>query len=103
MQSIQENTFTEPISPSIVTAENKATLGSEIESTRWGWFPAIALLDAFALMMTATAYTLQRNSSQWGAVLFWVSLLIIFVPIAYRLLSSSIARRERVGLVVVLG
>jgi len=103
VQSIQENTFAEPINPTVGPAEDKATLGFEIESTRWGWFPAIALLDAFALMVIATAYTMGRNNNEWGITLFWVSLLIIFVPIAYRLLSSSIARRERVGLVVVLG
>ncbi|MCA0453701.1 MAG: hypothetical protein LCI00_06985 [Chloroflexi bacterium] len=80
-----------------------AVLGSEVEATRWGWFPAIALLDACALLLVATAYTLQRNQSELGAFVFWISLLIIFAPIAYRLISPTISRRERIGLVVTLG
>ncbi len=100
-QSIQDNRFEN--SAHSQTAPVGAVLGSEVEATRWGWFPAIALLDACALLLVATAYTLQRNNSEWGAVFFWLSLLIIFTPIAYRLLSSSISRRERIGLVVTLG
>lgn len=102
-QSIPDTVYGKQINVQERGSTSQSTLGSEIETMSWGWFPTIAFLDSCALLLVALAYTLQRNNNESATFFFWISLLIIFVPIAYRLLSSSIARRERIGLVVLLG
>jgi hypothetical protein len=83
------------VSPNITNTRAK--------EARWGWFPALTLLNATALMLVSVAFTASRNQQEWSTALFWVSLLLIFVPTAYRLSMPSIARRERLGLIVVAG
>ena len=79
------------------------THANEAKEARWGWFPALTLLNATALILISVAFTASRNQQEWSTALFWLSLLMIFVPTAYRLSLPSIARRERVGLIVVAG
>ena len=45
----------------------------------WGWFPALMLLNAFALTLTAVAFSASRTNNEWGTLLFWLSLL----PVSY--------------------
>lgn len=72
-------------------------------STRWGWLPALSLTSAVGLVVAAVAFTGARSDQPWSTALFWASLLLIFVPAAFRLSLSSITRDERIGLVVVVG
>ena len=44
-----------------------------------------------------------RNEAKWAELLFWVGLLVLFTPIAARLFSPWASRRERIGLVAMLG
>lgn len=76
---------------------------TQAKEARWGWFPALTLLNATALVLVSVAFTASRNQQEWSTALFWLSLLLIFVPTAYRLTVVSIARRERIGLIVVAG
>jgi hypothetical protein len=76
---------------------------TQAKEARWGWFPALTLLNATALVLISVAFTASRNQQEWSTALFWLSLLLIFVPTAYRLTVVSIARRERIGLIVVAG
>lgn len=76
---------------------------TQAKEARWGWFPALTLLNATALVLVSVAFTASRNEQEWSTALFWLSLLLIFVPTAYRLTVVSIARRERIGLIVVAG
>lgn len=75
----------------------------EFSEASWGLFPALTLLNGGALILTALAFNASRNGETWAIPLFWLSLLIMFAPTAMRLSSSAIARRERIGLIVVLG
>jgi hypothetical protein len=69
----------------------------------WGLFPIIGLSNGLAFILLALANTASRQSAAYASALFWISLLLIFVPTALRLISSSPSRQERIGLVVLLG
>lgn len=100
MQASNYETAYDPVAIPIPT---RPITTVQAESVRWGWFPALVLVDSFGLLVVSLAYTLSRMNVNWAIVPYWLSLLIIFVPTAYRLLSPSIARRERIGLIVALG
>ena len=68
-----------------------------------GWLPALSVVAAAGLLVMAAADYLARLSSGAGTSLFWLSLLIVTVPITFRLLVARIARSERLGLVMLFG
>ncbi|TME03322.1 MAG: hypothetical protein E6I80_19445 [Chloroflexi bacterium] len=70
---------------------------------RWGWLPALSLTSAVGVFLLALAYNGGRDAAQWADPLFWFGLLVLFLPIAGRLLSLRASRRERIALLVVLG
>lgn len=69
----------------------------------WGLFPFLCLTSSFGLLMVALANTLSRNADELAPALFWGGLLVVFIPIAARLVSPEINRQERLALVLVLG
>ena len=69
----------------------------------WGWFPLLTIVAGFSALMQATAYSMARLQMPAGEVLYWVAFPIWVVPIAVLLLRQGRARRERIGLVVLLG
>jgi hypothetical protein len=72
-------------------------------SAEWGFLPALSLVSASGLVLVALADNGGRSSAAWATPLFWISLLVLFVPTAWRLLSLDATRNERIGLVMVLG
>src|SRR5205823_6269900 len=72
-------------------------------SETWGWLPALSLISAIGIFLLALAYNAARVASQWTYLLFWSSMLVLFLPIAWRLLLSKPARQERLALLLVLG
>jgi len=69
----------------------------------WGRLPALSLLSAFALLLIAIANNRARAGADWSDVLFWAGLLLLFVPLATRLVAPVPERSERIGLVALLG
>lgn len=72
----------------------------------WGWLPLLSLSSACGLLVMSLGFTgarLEGPWARWGEPLFWLGLLVIFVPVALRLLAVQVSRRERIGLAVVLG
>ncbi|MCL4466870.1 MAG: hypothetical protein M1389_12740 [Chloroflexi bacterium] len=69
----------------------------------WGWLPLLCVVDALGLLLLAIADTGARQGASFAVPLFWVGLLLLFVPTAARLSWRTASRRERIGLVVVLG
>ncbi len=83
-----------------------AELVSATESTRtqsWGWLPALSLTSASGLLLVAIANTLSRSIAGQYDGLLWAGLLIMIVPIAARLASAAPTRRERIGLIILIG
>ena len=92
--------------PSFV--EGMAAKGSyrALETARaysWGWLPALSLTTAFGLLLISVADTLARSAAGQYEPLFWAGLLLMILPIAARLASSEPERRERIGLIILLG
>ncbi len=102
-QPMQASDFQTTLDPVALPIQAKTAVSTKTSAARWGWFPALVLLDSCGLLIVSLGYTLNRMNVDWAVGLYWLSLLIIFVPTAYRLLSTSIARRERIGLIVALG
>jgi hypothetical protein len=73
------------------------------QAYNWGWLPALSLISAFGLLLVAVADTLSRSAAGQYEPLFWAGLLLMIVPIAARLASVEAARRERIGLIILLG
>ena len=69
----------------------------------WGWLPALSLTSAVGIFLVALAGNAGRAALQWADPLFWLGLLVLFVPIALRILSPKSLRWERIALLVVLG
>ncbi len=70
---------------------------------RWGWLPMLILSYAIGIFLVAMAYEAGRVAAPWYEVPFWVGMLVLFLPTAYRLLLSRPTRSERIALVTLLG
>ena len=98
-------TQTAPASASIEGMGTKRSWRA-IDASRassWGWLPALSLTSALGLLSIAVADTLSRSAVGQYESLFWAGLLLMMVPIAARLASSAPTRRERIGLIILLG
>jgi hypothetical protein len=69
----------------------------------WGWLPVLSVTSAIGVLLVALAAEAGRVASQWADLLFWLGLLVLFVPVTLRIISSKPARHERIALVVMLG
>jgi hypothetical protein len=69
----------------------------------WGWLPVLSLSSALGLLLVALAYNAGRFATQGSELLYWFGLLVLFLPIAWRLFSPGAARRERIALLLMLG
>jgi hypothetical protein len=67
-----------------------------------GHFAAIALCAGVGLLICSTANTLSRATLGPASLLYWLGLLLIALPIFYRLSSPKPSFGERFGLVAVL-
>jgi hypothetical protein len=68
-----------------------------------GWLPLLAVVGALGLLLVAIAFNGSRAGAGWAEVLFWAGLLVLYAPIALRVVSAAPTRAERVGLIVFLG
>jgi hypothetical protein len=76
---------------------------SSTESIQWGWLPPLSVVISLGLLLVAASYTSARNEAAWALILFWLGLLLMYVPTALRLASSDASRSERLGLLIILG
>lgn len=68
-----------------------------------GAAPGLALIVAGGLVMIALGNNAAREGHGAAPLMFWAGLAAIYAPIAFRLLSVSASRAERVALVALLG
>jgi hypothetical protein len=76
---------------------------ADTAATSWGRLPALSLLSALGLLLVALANNGARVGAAWADMLFWVGLLLLFVPAAARLIGTAADRPERIGLVALVG
>ncbi|HEY1286022.1 MAG TPA: hypothetical protein VGF04_08030 [Solirubrobacterales bacterium] len=74
-----------------------------LRASRFGAFAPLALLAGGGLVMVALGNNAAREEAGGAQVLFWAGLMLIYAPIALRLLSPSTSRREAMALSVLLG
>jgi hypothetical protein len=69
------------------------------------WVIAVVLSTTLGLFSIAMADTASRHGNGYtsASVFFWVGLLLIFVPIAFRVLMPGTDRNEQLTLVILLG
>jgi hypothetical protein len=84
------------------TFHNKQSL-IQPQYGEFGLLPILSLVSAFALVLISIADTSARRSEPGAELLFWMGLLLIFIPMALRLTSVRASRMERIGLLVVFG
>ncbi|HEV2859341.1 MAG TPA: hypothetical protein VGW80_13165 [Solirubrobacterales bacterium] len=65
--------------------------------------PLIALLASLGLLVVSVANALSRATLTETSLIYWAGLLLIALPIFYRLSSKAPSYRERLGLVLLLG
>ncbi len=70
--------------------------------SEWGWLPALAVVGSVGLLLVAFAYVRSRAGGNAVTELFWAGLLVIYLPIAFRLVFPDISREERIGLIIAL-
>jgi len=70
-----------------------------------GWLPLLSLTGSLGILLVTLAYNgaRMRVGIWWADPLFWGGLLLLFVPIAARLIATGASRWERIGLVCTLG
>src|SRR6478752_208263 len=72
-------------------------------SARLESLPVVALLAAIGLFLCSLANALSRATLAPSPLIYWVGLLVIALPIFFRLSSDKASYRERLGLVLLLG
>ncbi len=88
-----------PVQPTPFTIRTWIT----IDTGNWGRLPILSLISAIGLALVSIADTLARSGMGRYELLFWIGLSLIVGPIGGRLASRAPARRERIGLVMILG
>lgn len=68
-----------------------------------GWLPALSFLGACGLLLVSIAHSCARAEVSWAEPLFWFGLMVLILPIFFRLLAIEASRQERLGLVIFLG
>ena len=66
-------------------------------------FPINAMLGAFCLLIAALGITGARYNTPYHELFFWAGLLAMFSIAAYRMVLPQTNRRERIGLLVMVG
>ena len=71
-------------------------------SKSWGLLPEFSVICAIGVFLVALAYEGGRLSVPWAETVFWIGLLLLFLPVAIRLFLTKPTRRERIALLVLL-
>ena len=84
-------------------ADDSAPVEEAQANVGWGRLPFLVLIAGETLVVVAAADALSRSGHGGGLPLFWLASLSLIALAAFRLTSPFAARRERIGIVVVVG
>ncbi len=70
---------------------------------RLGLLPWMAVIVSIGLATVTFAYNGAREEADWAPLVFWSGILLVFVPIAFRLIGAEAGPAERAGLVALVG
>src|ERR1700720_4413455 len=89
--------------PRAVNAPPSPSSKAEHAALWIGWVPALALSTAVGVLVCSIADALSRATLAPSPLIYWGGILVMAVPIFYRLTSEEASARERLGLVCMLG
>ena len=78
-------------------------LTNNVDTSVWGWFPALSIVGALGVFLAAIAHSIARYDSPWSQHMYWVANLVVYVPLTTRLLMPGLRRREAIASVLWLG
>ncbi len=81
---------------------SRSLKATKSQAITWGWFPVLSLTSAFGILLVALAYESGRVAAKWADPLFWFGLIVIFIPVVWRFLSSKVTKRESIAILVML-
>lgn len=90
-------------SVAVADGARAAPNGADGRELQLGWLPLLGVTTALGLLLVTLGNAASRQTVASLQLLFWVGILLTYVPVVFRLLSSSPRRGERVLLVVLLG
>jgi hypothetical protein len=73
------------------------------DRTSLGWLPALSVVAALGLSLCVAADALSRSTRSSTQLPFWLGVLVIVVPVVFRVSSRGATRLERLSLIVLLG
>ena len=68
-----------------------------------GRLPEIVLLGSIGMLMVALAFTGSQAGAASAELIYWIGLLLMILPVSYRMVGEAVSRQERIGLIVFLG
>ncbi len=68
-----------------------------------GRLPEVVLLGSVGLLMVALAFTSSLAGAAWAELIYWIGLLLVILPVSYRMVGEAASRQERICLIVFLG
>jgi hypothetical protein len=76
-------------------------LREQARRASWGWFPQLSLVTALGVLVMAVADATSRAALgfRYSEPLFWLAIVVIVAPIAYRVSSTLPGSGERLALV----
>ena len=86
-----------------INANRTDTDPSPIQGSRLGRFPLLVLTSAMGLLICSIVQALARSTLEPPMLLYWMGILVISLPIFYRLTSREASAGERFALVCLLG
>lgn len=69
----------------------------------WVWTATVSLVIAIGLAIVSVSFVAARQEEPWTLAAFWLGMLLLFVPVGWRVMSLTAARSERIALLVLLG
>ncbi|HEX9074178.1 MAG TPA: hypothetical protein VF932_00295 [Anaerolineae bacterium] len=71
--------------------------------TPWGILPVLSIAIAGGLWLTTLSHFASRNSLAWAMPVFWVGILLMFLPTFVCLWQTGIPRNETIATLILLG
>lgn len=83
--------------------ERAARLAAVAAQSRVTAVPALAIVAAAGFVLVVQANVAARAEQPWAEWLFWLGLVLLYVPIGLALLAGGLTRSERIGSILILG
>jgi len=72
-------------------------------ATTWGWLPLLSVTAACGVFLVSVGDTEARMGQPWAEAFLWIGLVVLFAPVAARLMWHGLGRNEGLGLTLILG